>query len=152
MACWATLVAPAAALSNGYLTRAHALPQHTEIMENQPHLVFVYGTLRRRFENHHLLSRALFVGPGLTVHKYALYLDDYPYCVDEPVSHVRGELYKVEFTTLLMLDALEEHPRVYQRKLVEIERDDKKVFDAWLYFYPHPQGKLLLSGDFAEGI
>lgn len=122
-------------------------------MENQTHLVFVYGTLRRRFQNNHLLTRALFVGPGRTTKKYALYLDDYPYCVQfEPVSRVRGELYKVDYPTLMVLDALEEHPREYERRLVQIERDDGKVFDAWLYFYPVPRGRLLLSGDFAEGI
>ena len=113
--------------------------------------VFVYGTLRRRFHNHHLLARAQSLGGGRTVEKYALYTDDYPYVVEhQPVSHIVGELYKIDAATLLILDALEEHPHEYCRKRTRIVADDGIECEAWLYFYPKPRGRLLISGDFCE--
>lgn len=126
--------------------------EHDGAMETDAHLVFVYGTLRRSFQNHHLLTKALFLSSGWTRKRYALYLDDYPYCVQtEHVSRVRGELYKVEYPTLMVLDALEEHPRVYRREKVAVDLDDGREMQAWVYFYPRPRGRLLLSGDLAEG-
>lgn len=113
--------------------------------------VFAYGTLRRGFSNHHLLSRALTLGGARTVRPYSLYLDDFPYCVqDEPAGPVTGEVYKVDDATLLVLDALEEHPHVYRRELVPVTLDDGRQLDAWLYFYPTARGRRVPSGNLAD--
>ena len=78
--------------------------------------VFAYGTLRRGFANHALLSHARFVGVGKTKGRYALYVSVIPYAIrDEQVAHLRGEVYEVDEATLDVLDELEEHPHVYHR-------------------------------------
>jgi gamma-glutamylcyclotransferase (GGCT)/AIG2-like uncharacterized protein YtfP len=113
--------------------------------------VFVYGTLRRRFSNHHLLGRALYVGAGRTREPFALYLDDYPYVIrHEAVSAIVGEVYKVDVATMFALDALEEHPHVYRREKVGVVLEDGQETEAWLYFYPTPRGRLIASGDLTK--
>ncbi|WP_029896484.1 gamma-glutamylcyclotransferase family protein [Desulfohalovibrio reitneri] len=115
------------------------------------HLVFVYGTLRRGFHNHPLLVQAEFLGTATTKHRYALHLEDVPYLYPHnPVSRVRGELYRVTETTLRELDLLEEHPNVYKREPAPVLVDSGHKTTAWVYFFPKPQGKLIEHGDFAK--
>ncbi|EMG36207.1 gamma-glutamylcyclotransferase family protein [Desulfocurvibacter africanus] len=112
--------------------------------------VFVYGTLRRSFQNHRLLSRSPCLGGAGTRERYALYVGEYPFVVrDQPVSPIIGEVYKVDPATLMVLDALEEHPQVYRREKVPVVLDDGREIEAWLYFYPRPGGRLIESGDYA---
>ncbi len=114
--------------------------------------VFVYGTLRRSFQNHRLLSRSACLGGASTRERYALYVSEYPCVVrDQPVSPIVGEVYKVDPATLMVLDALEEHPQVYRREKVPVVLDDGREIEAWLYFHPRPSGRLIASGDYAGG-
>jgi gamma-glutamylaminecyclotransferase len=112
--------------------------------------VFVYGTLRRGGKYHAALHTSRFLGPAWTQARYALYLATYP-CVirQESVARIRGEVYIVDVATLRHLDELEEHPQVYCRAEVPVELDHGPILTAWIYFYPHPTGRLELSGDFA---
>ena len=117
-------------------------------------LMFVYGTLRRSFSNHHLLGRSPFLGGARTSRAYALYVgaEPYPLCVaDEAVAPIVGEVYKVDPATLMVLDALEGHPHLYRRQEVEVVLDDGRTLTAWLYFAPRPTGgRRLTSGDWSE--
>ena len=110
--------------------------------------MFVYGTLKKGFSNHFFLSGARYLGPARTVNRYALYVDMYPgvYPRDQ-VSSIVGQLFEVDSATLNRLDALEDHPRLYRRELIEVETDEGRR-TAWIYFYPEKGGQLIASGEF----
>ena len=79
-------------------------------------MIFVYGTLKRGFYNHHYLEQERFVGEAITLHRYALYKNRIPYLQPSPpISHVHGEVYEVSPETLRVIDVLEAHPYFYKR-------------------------------------
>ncbi|MAS81130.1 MAG: hypothetical protein CMF45_00415 [Legionellales bacterium] len=110
-------------------------------------LVFVYGTLQRAFGNHRTMQRTggRFVGTAKTKEDYPLIVSGLPYLLDKEGEgmQVHGEAYLVnDFTHL---DALEGHPRFYERKQRDIEFMDEcmpygfypkqgEVHKAWMYF------------------
>lgn len=76
----------------------------------RPHLVFVYGTLKRGGSNHALLAGQDFVGPARLAPGFALYsLGEYPGLVADPASpdRVTGEIWAVDATARARLDELE---------------------------------------------
>ena len=112
--------------------------------------VFVYGTLRRSLEWHHILSNSNFLGEAKTKDKYALYADDIPYVIqNEAISNIIGEVYEVNESTLSRLDNLEGHPDWYCRKEINVTIEEKEI-SAWIYFFPKPSGKLIISGDYLD--
>ena len=115
--------------------------------------VFVYGTLRRGFCNHGWLGRAAFCGTAQTVAACCLYLEaGIPYlAADEARYPVVGEVYRVtDARTLAGLDALEEHPRVYERRQTAVVMDDGgEIRTAWVYFARRTPGVAAATGDFA---
>ena len=116
--------------------------------------VFVYGTLRRGFCNHGWLGLAAFCGMAQTVDACCLYLEaGIPYlAADEARYPVVGEVYRVtDARTLAGLDALEEHPRVYERRQTPVVMDaGGEIRPAWTYFARRPRGVALGTGDFAR--
>jgi len=114
--------------------------------------VFVYGTLRRGFCNHHFLNGAALLGPARTAQPYGLHLEaGIPYLLaDEARYPVVGELYRVDAAVLAGLDRLEEHPRVYERRLADIVMDDGQQRPAWIYFARRAHGVAAGAGDFAR--
>jgi len=83
--------------------------------------VFVYGTLKRGFGNHHFLRSSKYIGIGRTKELFSLYAEVIPYAFKyENVSNIHGKIYEVDNYTLAELDALEGHPRWYQREEVTI--------------------------------
>lgn len=108
------------------------------------HLVFVYGTLRKDKPNHFRLldptnGQARSLGLATTLEKYPLVIAsryNIPYLLAAP-GHgqcVYGELYEVDDKMLEKLDALENHPQYYERKVrkVKLEESGKEV-EAWVY-------------------
>ena len=65
------------------------------------------------------------------------------------VSHIRGEVYEVDASTLARLDELEGHPHEYRREVIQVVLDDDSLLKAWIYFYPEPYGFPEVSGDYA---
>ena len=83
-------------------------------------LVFVYGSLKKGFNNHPLLERSECVGRGL-VHDAQLYsLGSFPALVIGEGS-VEGEVYEADEETMKRLDMLEGHPHFYQRQTFLID-------------------------------
>lgn len=122
---------------------------------SEKQIVFVYGTLKRGFGNHHLLNGSKFISQAITKEKYALYVSGIPFVIeDEPVSHIAGEVYEVDDKTLARLDHLEGHPDWYRRKSVDVSVNkdegtgDARLIEAWIYFFPKRQGTLVESGIF----
>ena len=113
--------------------------------------VFVYGTLKRGFWNHHLLEQCTYLGEAVTLKEFALYVDTIPFVIkDQPVSRICGEVYEVDEQVLMRLDQFEGHPHWYRREkisvLLEIPESAPHPNDAWVYFYPDSQGVLVESG------
>ena len=73
------------------------------------HRVFVYGTLKRGYRNHHLLAHSVLIGRAYTASPYCMLDGEYPVLRDlgEDLSPVAGEIYEVDPQTLSALDELE---------------------------------------------
>lgn len=122
-------------------------------MSDKSHL-FVYGTARKGFHNHHYLDGARYIGRARTKENYALYADTIPYLVKDPVCQVKGELYEVGDAILTRMDILEGEPDFYFRLLDTVILDDPtgngKEHPAYIYFFPRKTGTLIPSGDYAD--
>jgi gamma-glutamylaminecyclotransferase len=89
------------------------------------HLLFVYGTLKQGFFNHHINEGHRVPGTFATVGRHGLYLIGarcVPWMValehpNEPGEHVQGELYEVDDAALARMDVLERvsEPGWYRR-------------------------------------
>lgn len=97
-------------------------------MNRNPELVFVYGTLKRGFGNHHWLAGCGFEGEatvaGLVLHD----LGPFPMVIPGN-GVVRGEAYRLEGEALSRLDRLEGCPRLYDRRPLPLH--DGRW--AWVY-------------------
>lgn len=96
--------------------------------------VFVYGTLRQGFFNHHVMERAggTLIGPGTTLNRFSMFsMGGFPAVwIDIPVSRIYGEVYEVE--NLQPLDILEGFPDFYTRLTTLVETNDGHEV-AWMY-------------------
>ncbi len=104
-------------------------------------LLFIYGSLKKGFDNHHLLSKhSKRLGKAITVGKFGMFEDsfgNYPYLIPVPKMRVHGELYLIERKELLeKLDLFEGAPEYYERKkiLVKSHRGTQRAF---VYIQPH---------------
>lgn len=96
--------------------------------------LFVYGTLKRGECNHHLMGDCPFVQTAVTKPAYRLYdCGRYPALV--PAANglaVEGEVYLVDDETLKWLDKLEDAPRLYQLRAVDLVSPSHSVY-TYLY-------------------
>lgn len=104
-------------------------------------LLFIYGSLKKGFDNHHLLSKhSKRLGKAITVGKFGMFEDsfgNYPYLVPVAKMRIHGELYLIERKELLeKLDLFEGVPEYYERKkiLVKSHRGTQRAF---VYIQPH---------------
>lgn len=85
-------------------------------------LVFVYGSLKKSFHNHHYLENSKFICETSTLDEFSMLdLKYYPaitYPVGNKSYRVLGELYEVDNNTLKSLDQLEGYPNYYDRTVV----------------------------------
>lgn len=95
---------------------------------------FVYGTLKRGFRNHVLLTDALMIQEATTRPSYRLYdFGPYPCLVhDKNGVGVRGEIYEIDEKTLARLDRLEGNGVLYQRDTIELQDFNNPTI---AYFY-----------------
>ncbi|CAK7356133.1 unnamed protein product [Dovyalis caffra] len=123
--------------------------------ETKPTLVFVYGTLKKEFPNHHLLQElmsqkeAAYAGTCMTHQPHPLVIGPYgiPYMLHLPGSGghpVNGELYSVSTQGFVRLDELEgTSVGHYERRPIQVimrekseseEGDGVALVDAEAYF------------------
>ncbi len=100
------------------------------VEEQLPARVFVYGTLKKGFSNHRLLTTgARFIGND----QIAGTMHDYGYFPAVSLTDrglpVHGEVYEVTSSTLERLDRLEGIPTFYQRTRVRMSTGR----EAWVY-------------------
>ncbi|MBS0242725.1 MAG: gamma-glutamylcyclotransferase, partial [Proteobacteria bacterium] len=106
------------------------------------HAMFVYGTLKRGFPNHHYMDGATFIAPATTVEKYPLLVGGNwftPYLLPEAGTghRVKGELWQVPEHMMPALDKLESvHlPNGYRRVEIDVLADGQTAATkAWTYF------------------
>lgn len=96
--------------------------------------VFVYGTLKKGFRNHHYLGglkgKSAFA-PGIN-----LFIGSSPFPFAKRGERTAiGELYEIDEATLEKLDRLEGHPVFYKREQTRIVGEDIDTM-AWIYLYP----------------
>ena len=100
--------------------------------------VFVYGTLKRGFDNHQILAKSKFIGKAKTLHSYPMICKypSFPYLIDAEGEGfcVEGEAYEATYRTMLRLDELEGYPEHYTRREIEVVSEDEAVIKATAYF------------------
>lgn len=108
-------------------------------------LLFVYGSLLRGEDNHHVMRGARLVGAARTAARYTLVdLGPYPAMVGGGATAVAGELYDVPDDLLAALDAFEGHPDEYVRSAVDLAGappglDPARPLRAEAYLLPAPR-------------
>jgi gamma-glutamylcyclotransferase (GGCT)/AIG2-like uncharacterized protein YtfP len=96
-------------------------------------LLFVYGTLRRGAKNHAWMNGARYAGSARTAACYELVdLGSYPAVVEGGSTAVEGELYEVNDTHVASLDAFEDVPTLYERKLVQMALAPPQPVEAYV--------------------
>ncbi len=104
-------------------------------------LLFVYGSLKKGFDNHQILSKyAKRLGKATTVKKFGMFEDsfgNYPYLISIPHTRVHGELYQITRRELMeKIDKFEGVPEYYQRKKIEV-KSHHGVQRAFVYIQSH---------------
>jgi len=104
-------------------------------------LLFVYGSLKKGFDNHNLLTKyAKRIGKAITIGKFGMFEDsfgNYPYLVPVPKMRIHGELYLIERKELLdKLDQFEGAPEYYERKKILV-KSHRGTHRAFVYIQPH---------------
>ncbi|MGE3978032.1 MAG: gamma-glutamylcyclotransferase [Nitrospira sp.] len=106
------------------------------------HRVFVYGTLKRGFPNHHYMTGATLVCDATTVEAWPLVVGNAwftPYLLPEKGEghRVKGELWDVPEAMMPALDELESvHlPNGYRRTMIAVvPATGGPPVEAWTYF------------------
>ena len=104
-------------------------------------LVFIYGSLKKGFCNHHMMNKAKYKCKAKTSKRYGMFQEtnaNYPYLIKQSNScyhHIQGEVYEIDCsTTLKQLDIFEDAPEYYKRETVDIEIASGTVQKAQIYF------------------
>lgn len=105
-------------------------------MSKKTQVVFVYGSLKRGFHNHHLLETSELLGEATSCDRFVMWGAGFPFLASKSRGHrVAGELYLVDLETLQCLDHLEGHPRFYRRQS-RLFRTGRTRRRAWIYLVP----------------
>jgi gamma-glutamylcyclotransferase (GGCT)/AIG2-like uncharacterized protein YtfP len=100
--------------------------------------LFVYGTLKKGFDNHSYLRNSQFVAEAKTAKKYPMITKNqaFPYLINQARKghHVQGEVYVVDYETFIEIECLEGHPTHYIRNEIDVQLENKDIIKAWCYF------------------
>jgi gamma-glutamylaminecyclotransferase len=103
--------------------------------------VFVYGSLKRGFRNHHFLATSRFVGTGTTRCCFDLLdLGYFPAAIKPGMFAIQGELFSVDRHTLKNLDRLEANGVFYRREQHPVIVPETGLVSAWIYLLLDPAG------------
>jgi len=102
------------------------------------HTVFVYGSLKKGYGNHHLLEDAEYVGNAETVSSnYTMYsLGAFPGVTEGGTTCITGEVYRVDDNELASLHRLEGHPTFYKAVNKQVKLTDRisnNYMEAYIY-------------------
>lgn len=101
--------------------------------------IFVYGTLKAGYQNHHFLTDAEFVSDAITCDKYQMYpsiTQQFPFLIkSEKYQQIKGEVFKTNSKKLLDdLDYLEGYPNLYLREFINVKLENNSIVKALVYF------------------
>lgn len=104
-------------------------------MENL-YKVFVYGTLKKGFNNHHIMDGSTFIDDVETRDNYTLIVNDYISLYNTPgtADRTSGELYSVSEKKLRELDYFEGCPSFYYRDEIVVIDSNGNFHNAFVYF------------------
>lgn len=106
-------------------------------------LIFVYGTLKKGYRNHHYLQDATYYGEGTLVDYEMFDLGTYPGIRYKEAASVDGELYLVNELIKKDIDMLEEEGTLYRCIKVEV-KCNHQTLQALVYEYlPEYHGEVL---------
>ena len=107
--------------------RSSQTPDYHKLIGKEDHIVFVYGTLKRRHKRHSVLKDSKYLGPACTAFHHYEMMDSglhYPVVFEgakpDRCGRVDGEAYAVPTETLVKLDNIEGNPFFFKRKPVSI--------------------------------
>ncbi len=107
--------------------------------------IFVYGTLMQGERAHSYLADAKFIGE-YRLKDYALYnLGWYPGIRPKKDSSVIGEVYEIDASMLLRMDAYEGEGHLYHRMHVVAENENGRI-DVQAYVYAHEIRSGIIEG------
>ena len=123
------------------------------------HILFVYGTLKQGFHNHHCLGdNARFLGIGVLPGFQMYHLGGFPAIAPwEPSAtqefqtaehwKIHGELYEVDDKGFKSCDRLEGYPDFYNRTQVKVITEHGTI-TAWVYHFDKaPKAPLVKDGN-----
>jgi gamma-glutamylaminecyclotransferase len=99
--------------------------------------LFVYGSLKKGFDNHKLLTKhTKRIGKAKTISKFGMYEDsfgNYPYLMQTAINKIEGELYQIQREELLKrIDEFEGAPDYYYRKKIKVQTH-RGIKSAFVY-------------------
>ena len=106
--------------------------------------LFVYGTLKKGFQNNDMLSQANYISKAKTVNKFAMYKEidkEYPYIIKDASlgKNIDGELYEITRKDLLeKIDTFEGAPDYFKQTSIMITTRRQK-FKAKTYVLSSPR-------------
>lgn len=98
--------------------------------------VFVYGTLKKGFNNDHLLKGEELIGEAKAngLRMFVVGSGLYPAVIkSDPTDVVHGEVYRVNDEVLKRLDRLEGVPSLYTRDLIKVKMDSGETRHTFVY-------------------
>jgi gamma-glutamylcyclotransferase (GGCT)/AIG2-like uncharacterized protein YtfP len=93
--------------------------------------IFVYGSLKTGYSNHHLLGKAKGY-PAMAPHLDIYAGPNYPFAI-KGRGRTFGEVYEINHTALRKLDQLEQHPHDYHRQIIRVILNNGNAITAWTY-------------------
>lgn len=100
--------------------------------------LFVYGTLKKGFDNHTYIAHSKFISTAKTAKKYPMITTHlaFPYLIHQAGKghHIHGEVYSVDYKTFMEVDKLEGYPTHYKRVEIEVMLENEQKIKSWCYF------------------
>ena len=102
--------------------------------------IFVYGTLKKDFNNHHILEgvKSKFLAKATSTKKFPMFIlnEPFPYLQDNigVGNFIKGEVFEVDDKHEERLDDFEGVPYLYKKGLIEVQSDIGMVIVANCYF------------------
>lgn len=107
-------------------------------------IIFVYGTLKRGFDNESYLKNATFIDRAITVDKYPMILQNpsFPYLINDKGNghQIKGEVYSIDDEIILKIDELEGTPEHYYREYIDVRLQNGDSIKVETYFCTECKG------------
>jgi len=127
--------------NQGYITIQKDNKFKLEEKKPKKKLVFVYGSLKKDFDNHHVIKKAKYKCKAKTVKRFDMFEEDYanyPYLLKRTTTkshNIKGEIYEIYRTDILNeLDRFEDAPNYYERHTIKVKIYDGTIKKADAYF------------------